>query len=158
MTTPATTVKYRKLTLERSILLAYADLADHGPVVRRDVVFVAAYTNRCDACGWNLTIGERGTFAERPGVQPKLAVHEICPQTITLNYPHDVFTQLPWLLRWEGADLVSCWSRMQGGGGRCRRCRHPWGFEELAALVRWPGRIILGEQHSEWVCESCVRL
>lgn len=155
---------YRKLVFERSVLLAQADVADHGPILLTDnrASIPAHFENRCDSCGYMIRVGDMIRLGYRSQIQSKLWVHAVCPYTYVVNEPHDLFDQMPWLTRWEGADIIIKWTPMSGNGGSCVRCQQagrgrPWRDGELAALVRRPGRMHKFQTHSDYICEGCVR-
>lgn len=144
--------RYRKLQIEKSVLLALADRNMHGPVIKDNFLAVAAkYANRCDDCGLQLELGQLVVHGERPGLQPNLWVHARCPRP-------NLFELMPWLTRWEGADVVSGWFALEKLQ-RCSDCRRlPRGPEDLFALVRRPGPMVRGHQHSDYKCRECVKL
>lgn len=152
MTTSDAPVRYRKLTVGRSVLLALADRQMHGPPERDDFPFGARRQNRCDDCGLTVSPGDLIVQARRPGLQPVLYVHETCPGDDAL------FRQIEWLRRWEGADIISAWTQARVTR-RCGSCERDMFVGDWIALVRRPGPMRGGgEKHSDWKCERCVKL
>lgn len=156
---------HRRLTLERSFILAVADAAAGGPVVRRSEMFTLRYAPvRCVGCGFTLGAGDHVQYADRPGYENDVIV---CARScrIAFDFPADAaerpnfFTLMPWLARWAGADIVTKWvpsrDRSRCQNPECGRTRYG---EELMPLVRLPRSLAVSGVHSRWHCVECVKL